>query len=358
MFSRGSLQIASISGIPIKLHWTFGLLLVGVGTIGYVNDYGFAGTAYFGGFVMALFFCVVLHEMGHALAARMYKVTTKDIILSPIGGVARLSHLPNKPAHELVIAIAGPLVNVFIATTAGLYIWIANRPFLDLDGNETDVLLNSENFIPLLMVINISLVIFNLIPAFPMDGGRVLRALLSMKFGRLSATKMALIVGRVLAVIFIGFGLYMGQFILPFIGLFIFMAGGAEYRSVKFEALVRNKTVGHAYRDQYTLLYEYDSIAYAYDKMRRNFEKNFMVVNDQNHLTGVLSEKTIKKAMSEANGNDFIASHKSPEYEAVDVRLPLQYLISLFHQKEYAILPVYNDGEFVGVIDREILRKL
>ena len=358
MLSAGSLKIATISGIPVKLHWTFGLLLAGVGFIGYMNDYGVAGTAYFGGFVMALFFCVVLHEMGHALAARMYSVSTKDIILSPIGGVARLSHLPEKPLHELVIAIAGPMVNVLIALLAGIYIWVANRPFMDLEGNESDVLLNPENFIPLLLVINITLVIFNMIPAFPMDGGRVLRALCAMKFGRLKATKIAIIVGRILAVGFIIFGLYTGQFVLPFIGLFIFMAGGAEYRSVKFEALVKNRTVGDVYRDQYTLLYQYDSIGYAYDKMLRNREKNFMVVDEQGHLTGTLSEKTIKTAMAEAAQNDLIAQYKKSEYEAIDVRMPLQYLISLFHHKDYTILPVYDNQEFVGVVDRDILKML
>jgi len=357
MFSKGSIQLAHVFGIPVKLHWTFGLLLLGVGYIGLSNGFGLAGTSFFLIFVLSLFVCVVLHELGHALSARHYGVKTIDIILSPIGGVARLTHLPEKPLHELVIALAGPMVNVVIALLVGVILWISREdPFL-VYGEDIDAFLNPSNYLPLLMIINITLVIFNMIPAFPMDGGRVLRALLSMKLGRLKATQIASIIGRVIAVGFVILGLMEGQFVLPFIGLFIFMAAASEYRAVKVESTIDHLTVNDVYRDQYTLLYEFDPMGLALDRVQRTFEQNFLVTNEQGHISGVLTEEGIGAALEKEDLGNFISAYKSINYEAVDAVYPLKYLIQIFRTKGYFIVPVYKDGNFVGVLDKQIVSR-
>jgi len=355
MFSKGSIQIARMFGIPVKLHWTFKLLLVGVAYLGISNDFGLQGTLLFMAFVGTLFFCVVLHELGHALSARYYGVNTLDIILSPIGGVARLTHLPKRPLHELIIAIAGPMVNVVIAFVTGLILWSSREDAFAIYGEDIDAFLNPINFLPLIMVINITLVIFNMVPAFPMDGGRVLRALLSMKLGRVKATMIASYIGRAIAVFFVVFGLWNGHFVLPFIGLFIFMAAAAEYRAVKVEDNLDKKLVDDVFRDQYTMLYEYDPMGHALDRLRRTAEGNFLVTDEQGHISGVLSKEAILAAADKNDLTSFIRSYKTTDYEAVDAAFPLKYMMSIFQQKNYSIVPVYKDGSFVGVLDRQAL---
>lgn len=355
MFSKGSIQIARMFGIPVKLHWTFGLLLVGVAYLGLSNNFGLQGTLLFLAFVLTLFLCVVLHELGHALSARYFRVNTLDIILSPIGGVARLTHLPKKPSQELIIAIAGPMVNVVIAFMSGVILWYTREDAFAIYGEDLDAFLIPANFLPLIMVINITLVLFNMVPAFPMDGGRVLRALLSMKLGRVKATMIASYIGRVIAILFVILGIWQGQFVLPFIGLFIFMAAASEYRAVKVEDNLGKKKIDDVFRDQYTLLFEYDPMGHALDRLKRTTENNFLVTDEQGHISGVISREAILSAAENNDLDSFIRAYKSTAYEAVDAAFPLKYILSIFQHKHYSIVPVYKNGTFVGVLDRQTL---
>ena len=193
---RGSLQIARLFGIPVFVHWSFSFLLLFIIYLEKSRNGGWEFIAFMGLSVLVLFACVVLHEFGHALSARYYGVHTQDITILPIGGVARLDRLPEKPFQEFVVAIAGPAVNVVICILLGLILFI----FYDLPlglremitGEINEIITNPlVSFLATLMRANFWLVIFNMVPAFPMDGGRVFRALLSMRFGRTWATKMA-----------------------------------------------------------------------------------------------------------------------------------------------------------------------
>lgn len=218
-----SFSIARVAGIDVRIHATFFLLLAVFGYIGY-GDGGVAAAWTMMAFILLLFGCVLLHEFGHALAARCFGIRTPDITLLPIGGLARLERMPRQPWQELVVALAGPAVNVVIA--AGLFLVLGNitnwgellRP--EATGPK-QVLLQ-------LMVVNIWLVVFNLIPAFPMDGGRVLRALLAMRFSYTRATQVATWVGQGLAVVFALYGIINGQFLLLLIAVFVFMGARQE----------------------------------------------------------------------------------------------------------------------------------
>src|SRR3984893_6689963 len=218
---RWSLKVASISGIEVRIHLTFLLFLAWI-WVSYYRVAGLAGAVQGVLFVLALFACVLLHEFGHAFAARGFGIATPDITLLPIGGVARLSRIPEKPWQELVVAIAGPLVNVVIA--AALISVIHGSAALEqleyLESPRIELLAK-------LASVNVMLVLFNLIPAFPMDGGRVLRALLAMAMPYAQATQVAAWIGQGLAVVFGIFGLF-GNPLLIFIAFFIFAGAQQE----------------------------------------------------------------------------------------------------------------------------------
>ena len=218
---KWSFQIARIAGIDLKIHATFLLLLAWFG-VAYYADGGFGAMIVGLSFILLLFVCVVLHEFGHALAARAYGIRTPDITLLPIGGVARLERMPEKPWQELVVALAGPAVNVVIAFA--LYLVIGRGFHIGdiglVDRGEGDLLSK-------LLAINIILVVFNLLPAFPMDGGRVLRALLATRLKRARATRIAAGIGQAVAILFGLLGLF-GNPMLLFIAVFVFFGAHQE----------------------------------------------------------------------------------------------------------------------------------
>ena len=218
---RSSLKVASIFGIEVRIHLTFLLFLVWI-WFSYYQVAGFAGAVQGVLFILALFACVLLHEFGHAFAARGFGIETPDITLLPIGGVARLNRIPDKPWQELVVAIAGPLVNVVIA---GVLIFVihTSATLEQLEYLESP----RVELLAKLASVNVMLVLFNLIPAFPMDGGRVLRALLAMAMPYARATQIAAWIGQGLAVVFAIFGIF-GNLLLIFIAFFIFVGAQQE----------------------------------------------------------------------------------------------------------------------------------
>ena len=236
---RGAWKLGTLSGIGVYMHWSFLLLPALVGWAAMDDGVGAAMTAVL--FVLAVFGCILLHELGHALAARRFGIPTRDITLLPIGGVARLARIPRNPGQELVIALAGPIVNVVIAVavTIGLQL---NGGFQHL--MDADVLAGS--FLEQLVRTNIVLVLFNMIPAFPMDGGRVMRAMLAFGMPYLQATQIAAGVGQFLALVFGVLGLFAGQLTLVLLAAFVFFAARSELASVRAEMYWREA----AYREQ------------------------------------------------------------------------------------------------------------
>ncbi|MFM8490179.1 MAG: site-2 protease family protein, partial [Bacteroidota bacterium] len=261
---------------------------------------------------MSLFVCVLLHEYGHALAARRYGVKTQDIVLMPIGGVARLEKMPDKPMQEFVVAIAGPMVNVVIAILLMLGIWLLTDPaYIELmtnlvisaeEGNaiieESGIQIpQSLQFAINLAILNIVLVVFNMIPAFPMDGGRVFRALLSMKTGRPKATRIASMVGQAIAGIIIFYGIWVNAFMTIVLGLFVIYGARSENAMVQLEDLLSRYTTRDLVRSQFTRLRANDWMMTAIELFRHGLERHFLVFDMDENLIGVLEEESILYAM-------------------------------------------------------------
>jgi Zn-dependent protease len=231
-YRKGSLVLGRFADIPIKVHWSFGLLLLFITYYIAEHELSAIEGVWFFSLVLLMFCFVIMHEYGHALTARRYGVATKDIIISPIGGVARLTHIPKKALHELYIAFAGPAVNLVFLILFGAILLIAGKPLLPTS-EVINPLTHWSDYIGILFSINAALVAFNLIPAFPMDGGRILRALLTMGLkNHQKATMIASYVGQVLAVIFVIGGAYFDHYMLMFIGIFVFLTARAERRFI------------------------------------------------------------------------------------------------------------------------------
>lgn len=225
---KGIWRLVSIRGIPVLVHWSFGLILLWAGYRGYeIDGWHMVGFAVL--LTVLLFACVLLHELGHSLMARRFGVQTRSILLLPVGGVAALERMPRRPLHEFLIAIAGPMVNVVIALVLFACIGIP-----DSAGYKTWRL---ETFAELLMYMNLVMIGFNMIPAFPMDGGRVLRALLATRLSYVRATGIASLIGQLAAFIMFIYGLNESPFI-SLIGVMIFFGARKEYEMVRIRAMM------------------------------------------------------------------------------------------------------------------------
>ena len=218
------MKLGKVAGIDVFLHWTFVFAPLALIFQSWYLENSLALTGILLVLLCCVFGCVLLHEFGHALAARYFGVQTRDIILTPIGGLARLVRMPKNPSHEFLITLAGPMVNLGIAGLAAVYLAIAGPGFALRQQ------ISTGDLPVFLFYINLFLFAFNLIPAFPMDGGRILRAMLAsfMKFE--TATLIAGSVGQVLAVALGVYGLLEGHYSLCIIGAFVYFAASAEIR--------------------------------------------------------------------------------------------------------------------------------
>jgi Zn-dependent protease len=226
---RWSWKIGRFAGIDVYVHATFFLLILWVVVLHWIEGRNVQAVISGVTFIVALFACVVLHEFGHALTARRYGVPTKDITLLPIGGVSRFERMPDKPWQEFWVAVAGPIVNLAIAALLYAFLFLSSglRPVKGLS-------ITGGPFLERILVANLLLAFFNLIPAFPMDGGRVLRALLSTRMDHVRATQMAATVGQAIALVFGLVGLFFDPF-LVFIALFVWIGAAHESHSVQFK---------------------------------------------------------------------------------------------------------------------------
>ena len=311
---NGSIQLGIFAGIPLKLHWTFSLTFLLVIFIGVKNKNDLELITFALLMLVVMFLCVVLHEYGHALMARRFNIKTIDIILSPIGGLARLERLPKKPIQEFYIAAAGPLVNAGIAAIIAIILALFSKPlFLNFNGY-LDQVDNWGAYLSLVLFINLILFIFNLIPAFPMDGGRILRALISIKLGKKNATIIATYIGYLLCVLFIIFGFMVGKYAISIIGVFvIFMARNELIAAKREDFLMNHNTLDPKVRNDSTFN-ESSPMSVVLEAFYNGKGTNFMVVDQHNELCGIITEEAIRKCIKDNSQDDLVTHNMETEY--------------------------------------------
>lgn len=345
-----SLKIGRLFGIDVYIHWTFWILIIWIFLMHFRAGNGLDQALIAAGFIFALFGCVVMHEFGHALTARRYGITTKDITLYPIGGVSSLEKMPDKPGQELLVAIAGPMVNLVIAAVLWSVIYFTDS-IPDPAEVEKAKALSDIPFIFTLFSANLLLAGFNLIPAFPMDGGRALRALLSTAMDRTRATRIAATVGQVLAIVFVFLGFYY-NFWLVFIGLFVYLGAGMEAAGEQTRSELSGLKVSDALMKRFTHLSPFDTLATAVDALLNSQETEFVVM-DLGEPIGLLTRNEIIRGLSEKGPEARVSSFMNREFFVVGPDLTLSDFLQevTSHGRDVAL--VMKDGELLGMIDRE-----
>lgn len=348
----GSLRMFSIAGTDVRLHPTFFLLLIWIAAVYWLQGGPVAAVA---GviFVALLFGCVVLHEFGHIFAARRYGIRTPDVTLFPFGGVAALERLPEKPAQEIFVALAGPAVNAVIAV---VLIALFN-PRFDVDSLATRQL-TVAGMIGQVAVANVILAVFNLIPAFPMDGGRVLRALLAVPFGYTRATRVAATVGQIFAVGLGFLGLF-GNPLLVLIAIFIFIAAASEAGFVEARDVTRGHLVGDAMITRFESLVPQSTVDDAANLLLRTTQQEFPVIDDAARLQGVVTRAMIVNALKEQGGAAPVSGIMMRDVRTVPEGMPLETAFrELSMKRESCIGVVGPSGSLLGYLTLENLSEL
>ncbi len=343
---RWQWKLGTFAGIDVFIHATF-LLLIGWIGYSYWLQYGTIAKVVEGIlFILALFLCVVLHEYGHALTARKYGVKTRDITLYPIGGVARLERMPDQPIEELWVAIMGPAVNVVIAALLFVYLYLS-RGIVPM----TDLTVASGSFLARLMAVNITLVVFNLIPAFPMDGGRVLRALLAMRMDYVRATQIAANIGQGLAFLLGLFGLFNNPFLL-FIAFFVWIGASQEASMVQMRNSISGIPVTHAMQTQFETLSPSDRLDRVVSLILAGSQQDFPVVED-GQFVGVLTRDDFIRALSQQGQNTPVADVIRRNVPTVDSHEMVEMALMRLQESGTKTLPVMHRGSFVGLVTSE-----
>ncbi|HUE99734.1 MAG TPA: site-2 protease family protein [Anaerolineales bacterium] len=339
-------KLGTFAGIDVFVHATFLLLIGWVGYSHWLEHESLARVAEGVLFILALFLCVVLHEYGHALTARKYGIKTRDITLYPIGGVARLERMPDKPIEELWVALMGPAVNVVIAAVLFAYLYLS-RSLVPL----TDLTIASGSFLARLLTVNIILVLFNLLPAFPMDGGRVLRALLAMRMDYVRATQIAANIGQGMAFLFGLVGLFGNPFLL-FIAFFVWIGASQEASMVQMRNSISGIPVTHAMQTKFESLSAQDNLTRVVNLILAGSQQDFPVVEDGDFV-GVLTRDDFIRALSQEGQNIPVVDVMRRNVPSVDSHEMVETALIRLQESGAKTLPVMHGGRFVGLVTSE-----
>lgn len=345
---KWSLKLGRILGIDVYLHVTF-LLLLGV----IASAHAVAGGSLAAGlnsvtFLGAIFLCVLLHEFGHALAARRYSIHTRDITLLPIGGVANLERMPSKPAHELWVALAGPLVNVVIAGLLAVWLLFSGS-WTPLGSLST----TSGPFAERLLAVNVFLVLFNLLPAFPMDGGRVLRAVLAMRLNHARATRIAARIGQGMAVVFALAALFYNPLLL-LIAFFVWTGAAHEARVAEMKHSLGGVPVRDAMLTQFETLRPGDQIDRAVELVLRGWQQDFPVM-DGDRVVGVLTRDGLLTALRAHGSHTLVGDVMREDFLQVEEAELLENAVFERKAPEFSIVPVMRGHRVVGLLTMDNL---
>ncbi len=341
---KWSWKVTRLAGIDVYVHATFFILIAWIG-MSYWQAQGTAVAVMSGiGFILALFGCVVLHELGHALTARRFGIRTRNITLLPIGGVAAMERMPDDPKQEMAVALAGPAVNVVIALALWLWLSISNG-FVPAD----ELGVTGGPFLQRLMAINVMLAVFNMLPALPMDGGRVFRAALAMRMDHAAATEKAAKVGQGLALIMGYLGLLYNPFLL-FIALFVWIGAATESQSAQIKSTLSGVTMGQAMLTDFQTLMRDDRLSHAVELTLASSQKDFpIVVNDA--IAGVLTQTDLLKGLKAKGDQAFVGEWMQQDVPSANIDEPLETVLERLQTSPCRLLAVNQAGRLAGIVN-------
>ena len=344
---KWSWKIGQWRGIAVYVHATFliliGFVLLSHWSQGHTIQATLAGV----GFILAIFACVVLHEFGHALTAARFGIKTRDITLLPIGGVARLERMPEDPIQELWVALAGPAVNVVIAGV--LFAWLTfTASFAPVE----EMTATSGSFVQRLLAVNVFLVLFNMLPAFPMDGGRVLRALLATRIEYTRATQIAANVGQAMALLFVFVGIFIRHPFLIFIAFFVWIGAAQEASMAQMKSSLGGIPVASAMLTDFRALKPSDSVQQAIDLILSGSQQDFPVV-DGDRVVGVLMRADLFTSLAQNGQGSAIANIMRRDFAVVDDSEMLEAAFERFQSCECLTIPVLRKQVLVGLLTME-----
>ena len=341
---KWSYTIGRVAGTEIKVHLTF-LLLLAYLAFGAYQEGGREGAVLATVMLVALFACVLFHEFGHIFMARRFGVRTPDVILLPIGGVARLERIPSEPRQEFLIAIAGPLVTLAIALL--LY------GVLSLDGSPPSLLIREDDgTIPgFLFRANVWLLAFNLIPAFPMDGGRVLRAVLASRLGMVRGTRLAANLGQALATVGGLYGLVSQQPLLALVAFFVVLGAGAEASAVETRAAGEGLNVAQMMVTHFRTIPVHATLAQAVELLLATEQREFPVVDNLGRTEGILTRDNLIKGLSQRGPNSTVAEAMTAGAPVVSPTLGFDQALDRLRSSGLPAIPVVDArGALVGLL--------
>ncbi|MFO8100041.1 MAG: site-2 protease family protein [Salinibacter sp.] len=344
---KRSLRIGSVAGIGIYLHWTFLLLIAAIFAFYYVQSQNVVAALSGMGLILGVFVCVVLHELGHALTARRFGVGTRSITLYPIGGLARLERIPSEPMKEFWIAVGGPAVNVAISVVLAALLLASGGTFAP-----SVLQAPSEHVLASLLWINLALAGFNMLPAFPMDGGRVLRALLALRGDYAQATQTAANVGQAMAILFGLFGLISFNPILLFIALFVYVGAQQEAQQATYRAFTEGTPVRQAMVTRFATLQATDTLGDAVDELLAGTDHDFPIVED-GRVVGLLRRNDLIQALSERDRSTPVREVADPDIVTTNPDAPLYEVFQKMNEASCSTVPVEVEGRLVGILTLE-----
>jgi Zn-dependent protease len=336
-------KIGRMAGIEVYLHATFLILLGWVALEYYFLRRSWADALEGVLFICAVFGVVVLHELGHALMARRFGVKTRDITLWPIGGVARLEKIPEDPRQELLVALAGPAVNLIVAVVL-LVLLVPMQAFARF----FETFLVPGAFLVNLVIVNFWLAFFNLLPAFPMDGGRVLRALLALRIDYVRATEIAARVGQGIALLLGAVGLFKNP-LLVFIALFVWMGASAEAGMVQVKHAVANIPIIRIMVKEFKTLSPNDTLAKAVEYIMAGFQQDFPVVVD-GKVVGILTRADLIRGLSKYGLSGLVGDVMRTDFLIVEPFDLAEIVFNRLQECECHTVPVVYGGQLVGLV--------
>ncbi|MBS1716503.1 MAG: site-2 protease family protein [Armatimonadetes bacterium] len=336
-----SFQIASVDGIPIRIHFTLWLLLIWLGAASHSSGLTIVLLA------VSILACIVLHELGHALVARHFGIITRDITVYPIGGVASLSGRRPKPHEEFWIALAGPAVNFLIAGLLAPIVLASSHKFPFLNAP-----LGSLSFIDAVFVANLWLPIFNLIPAFPMDGGRILRSVLAMRMPVPKATRIAAGVGQLFAILMAIFGMLSGNGFLILIAFLVFIGASQEITTAEGFSLVENHTAGEAMLRELKTVESGASLGEVAKILLEGSQQDFPVVVGT-HTVGILTRSDIITGIATEGESAWVSSYMRRNFNQIEPNAPLARALEALSSGDRSPILVIENEELVGMLTSE-----